>query len=122
MDNTTTTTTDDAGTLATKLAAFYETLTPGEQELFSTFEEQLAATTGEGGDVEGYMLPGWGATAATAQHPSITDALREAESGRPRATGRTATTAERTGFWQTLLGRTADTSTATRTPGETGTT
>ena len=120
MDSTTTTT-DAARTLAEKLAAFYETLTPGEQELFSTFEQQLATATGEGGDVEGYMLPGWGNyDVAAAQHPTITDALREAESGRPRATGRTST--QRAGFWQTLLGRTSDTSMATRTGGETGTT
>jgi hypothetical protein len=121
MDSTTTST-DDARTLATKLATFYETLTPGEQQLFNSLETQLATltTTGEGDDVEGYMMPGWGGyDAAAAQHPTITDALREAESGRPRAPRRTPTTEQRTGFWQTLLGRTSDTTTTTRTGGET---
>ena len=120
--DTTTTNTDDARTLATKLTTFYETLTPGEQQLFNALETQLATlTTGEGDDVEGYMMPDYGSyTSRAGEHPLITDALREAESGRPRAGGRTPTTEQRTGFWQTLLGRTSDTSTATRT-GETTT-
>ncbi len=96
----------DARSLAEKLAAFSQTLTPGELAAFQLIERELGHLAAEEGvDVEGYLMP----------HPVISemvaktrrdDMLAEAERERQAREATSVPTPgaiTRSGFWYTIL-------------------
>jgi hypothetical protein len=95
----------DTQTLATKLAEFATTLTPGERAAFEVIEEHMTTTVGTGDEtIEGYTMTGT-ATETTTTTPTET------------------TTTTRTAFWNTVMTTLTTTQTGTTTTtGDTTTT
>lgn len=89
----------DTQTFATKLEAFSQTLTPGEQAILTLVEQQLGAhlTTTED-DVQGYMMD-LGAVADIRQRELLHEADRLRAGVKPESETSTPTES-RKGFWQ----------------------
>ena len=101
----------DAQTFATKLDAFSQTLTSGEQVILTLIEQQLGtlAATSTDDDVQGYMID-LGDAAMLRQREMLLEADRF-RAGARLDDEKAATAAEdRAGFWQRIavtLGRQA---------------
>jgi len=115
----------DAGALAEKLAAFSETLAPGELAIFEMLEQHLGTQiTGADDDVSGYMMQ-LDQMAALRQQDLLAEADRErlarqAVQTRPPGDSRSKST--RAGFWTVLItSLTADRGVASPAAGSMGT-
>jgi hypothetical protein len=91
----------DTQTFATKLEAFSQTLTPGEQAILTLIEQQLGThlTTTTDDDVQGYMMD-LGAVADIRQRELLHDADRLRAGAGEETEPTAAPTESRAGFWQ----------------------
>ncbi len=114
----------DTQTFATKLEAFSQTLTPGEQAVLTMIEQQLGTlvTTTTDDDVQGYMID-LGEVAKVRQREMLHEADRFRAGARLDDEKAREATESRAGFWQRIamtLGNQA-TAMAPRATGQTAT-